>query len=103
MRGATSPGSTSCGIGSTSIGRWTNCSIERACARLTAVTRAAYRRGDSTSGKPVECNCLRSSSGNPGMLSNGEGVVVFRDVETASISVLYRRTNGELVLVETEI
>jgi putative sigma-54 modulation protein len=32
----------------------------------------------------------------------GEGVVVFRDVETASISVLYRRLNGELTLVETE-
>lgn len=34
--------------------------------------------------------------------ANGEGVVVFRDVETAAISVLYRRANGELVLVETE-
>lgn len=34
--------------------------------------------------------------------ANGEGVVVFRDVETAAISVLYRRMNGELVLVETE-
>ena len=32
----------------------------------------------------------------------GEGVVVFRDVETASISVLYRRVDGELTLVETE-
>jgi putative sigma-54 modulation protein len=32
----------------------------------------------------------------------GEGVVVFRDVETASISVLYRRLDGELTLVETE-
>ena len=31
-----------------------------------------------------------------------EGVVVFRDVETASISVLYRRLDGELTLVETE-
>jgi ribosome hibernation promoting factor len=30
------------------------------------------------------------------------GIVVFRDVETASISVLYRRPNGELALVETE-
>jgi len=30
-----------------------------------------------------------------------EGVVVFRDVETSAISVLYRR-NGELTLVETE-
>ncbi len=35
--------------------------------------------------------------------ANGEGVVVFRDVETSAISVLYRRANGELVLVETEI
>jgi putative sigma-54 modulation protein len=32
----------------------------------------------------------------------GEGVVVFRDVETASISVLFRRLDGELTLVETE-
>jgi hypothetical protein len=31
-----------------------------------------------------------------------DGVVVFRDVETESISVLYRRPNGELTLVETE-
>jgi putative sigma-54 modulation protein len=34
--------------------------------------------------------------------SAGEGVVVFRDLETASISVLYRRLDGELTLVETE-
>ena len=34
---------------------------------------------------------------------NGDGIVVFRDVETASISVLYRRHNGELTLVETEL
>ncbi len=32
----------------------------------------------------------------------GEGVLVFRDVETAAISVLYRRLDGELTLVETE-
>jgi hypothetical protein len=31
-----------------------------------------------------------------------EGVVVFRDSQTAGISVLFRRTNGELTLVETE-
>ena len=30
------------------------------------------------------------------------GIVVFRDLETASISVLYRRPDGELALVETE-
>lgn len=34
--------------------------------------------------------------------ANGEGIVVFRDVETAAVSVLYRRSSGELMLVETE-
>jgi putative sigma-54 modulation protein len=34
--------------------------------------------------------------------ANGAGVVVFRDVETKAISVLYRRPDGELALVETE-
>jgi putative sigma-54 modulation protein len=34
--------------------------------------------------------------------ANGEGVLVFRDAETAAINVLYRRANGELTLVETE-
>jgi ribosome hibernation promoting factor len=31
-----------------------------------------------------------------------EGVVVFRDLATSAINVLYRRPNGELTLVETE-
>jgi putative sigma-54 modulation protein len=30
------------------------------------------------------------------------GIVVFRDIESQTISVLYRRPNGELALVETE-
>lgn len=34
--------------------------------------------------------------------ADGGGVVVFRDVETAALSVLYRR-DGELTLVETEV
>src|SRR5262249_16727920 len=34
--------------------------------------------------------------------ANGDAIVVFRDAETAVISVLYRRKNGELTLVETE-
>ena len=34
--------------------------------------------------------------------ANGEGVVVFRDTDTQTVSVLYRRANGELTLVETE-
>jgi putative sigma-54 modulation protein len=32
-----------------------------------------------------------------------DGLLVFQDVETATISVLYRRRNGELTLVETEV
>jgi len=34
--------------------------------------------------------------------AGGDGVVVFRDVETAAVTILYRRQNGELTLVETE-
>jgi putative sigma-54 modulation protein len=34
--------------------------------------------------------------------ANGEGIIVFRDAETADISVLYRRASGELTLVQTE-
>lgn len=34
--------------------------------------------------------------------ANGDGVVVFRDVETATFSVLYRRRNGELTLVQAD-
>jgi putative sigma-54 modulation protein len=34
--------------------------------------------------------------------AGGDGVVVFRDAESQTISVLYRRRNGELTLVETE-
>lgn len=34
--------------------------------------------------------------------AGGDGVVVFRDTETASVSVLFRRRNGELTLVQTE-
>jgi putative sigma-54 modulation protein len=33
----------------------------------------------------------------------GDGVVVFRDVETGRVNVLYRGANGDLMLVETEI
>jgi len=34
--------------------------------------------------------------------AGGDGVVVFRDLLTSAVSVLYRRRNGELALVETE-
>jgi len=36
-------------------------------------------------------------------IDNGsDGVVVFRDLETATVSVVYRRSNGDLALVQTE-
>ena len=31
-----------------------------------------------------------------------EGVVIFRDLETEAVSVLFRRPNGEMTLVETD-
>jgi len=34
--------------------------------------------------------------------AGGDGLVIFRDVETGTISVLYRQRDGELTLVETE-
>jgi len=33
---------------------------------------------------------------------DGDGLIIFRDPERSTISVLYRRHNGELTLVETE-
>jgi putative sigma-54 modulation protein len=36
------------------------------------------------------------------MDAGGDGVVVFRDVETATVSVLYRRADGELTLVQAD-
>ncbi len=33
----------------------------------------------------------------------GDGIVVFRDADTEGLSILYRRSDGELTLVETEI
>jgi len=34
--------------------------------------------------------------------AGGDGIVVFRDPETSAISVLFRRRDGELTLVETD-
>lgn len=34
--------------------------------------------------------------------AGGDGVVVFRDLETATVSVMYRRRDGELTLVQAE-
>jgi len=35
--------------------------------------------------------------------ANGEGIIVFREGDTAILSVLYRRATGELALVQTEV
>ena len=35
-------------------------------------------------------------------LDSDNGIIVFRDVETLLVSVLYRGRGGELTLVETE-
>jgi ribosome hibernation promoting factor len=34
--------------------------------------------------------------------ANGDGLVLFRDTETAAVSVLYRRRDGELTLVQAD-
>jgi hypothetical protein len=34
--------------------------------------------------------------------AGGDGVVVFRNAQSQVVSVMYRRPNGELTLVETE-
>ncbi len=35
--------------------------------------------------------------------AQGDGIVIFRDVETSAISVLFRRATGELTLVATDV
>jgi len=45
---------------------------------------------------------LMSVSDAARQVENGDGIVVFRDLETAGVSVLYRHENGDLTLVETE-
>jgi putative sigma-54 modulation protein len=64
---------------------------KRERARMPRILRTARRRL-----KPMS---LAEAAREIG--SAAEGMVVFRDVETSAISVLYRR-NGELTLVETE-
>jgi putative sigma-54 modulation protein len=61
--------------------------------------RARMPRILRTSRRPLKPMSLAEAAREIGTAT--EGVVVFRDVETSAISVLYRR-NGELTLVETE-
>ena len=85
-------------------------------ARRAAAEAARGRAADAGRGRARRGRGCRGSSARRGRRSSrcrsptpraqidatGDGVVVFRDAETAAISVLYRRTNGELTLVETE-
>jgi ribosomal subunit interface protein len=76
-------------------------------------TRSASSHVASETPEPVAVRMpriLRSSRQDPKEMSVAEaarqldgsdGVVVFRDVETAAVSVLYRSSSGELTLVET--
>ena len=64
---------------------------KRERARMPRILRASRQ-----SVKPMSLADAAREIGNA-----DEGIVVFRDVETSAISVLYRR-NGELTLVETE-
>ncbi len=80
--------------------------------REATAVRAQPPVGRSAAAKPRMPRILRSSRQAVKAMSigeaareieaNGEGVLVFRDAETAAISVLFRRANGELTLVETE-
>jgi putative sigma-54 modulation protein len=83
-------------------------SIDSASAEAVAVRPA----GGSAPARPRMPRILRASRQALKAMSvgeaareidaNGEGVLVFRDADTAAISVLFRRANGELTLVETE-
>ena len=64
----------------------------RSRARMPRIVRMSR---DAVKPMPVEAAARELDAG-------GDAVVVFRDVESRAIRVLYRRRNGELMLVETE-
>jgi ribosome hibernation promoting factor len=82
-----------------------NAGEEKAAVKAAGVTRAARERvrmprilrASRQTIKPMSvADAARQVD------ANGEGVVVFRDVETEAISVLYRGRDGQLALLETE-
>ena len=64
----------------------------KASARMPRVLRA---HRESVKPMSIEAAAREVEAG-------GDGVVVFRNADSQAISVLYRRQNGELALVETE-
>jgi putative sigma-54 modulation protein len=69
-------------------------------ARVPRTPRARMPRILRTARQPVKPMSVADAARQ--VEANGEGVVVFRDTDTQVVSVLYRRANGELTLVETE-
>ena len=69
---------------------------------------ASGRRRTGTRMPPILATSRRAlkpmsvSDATRELAADGDGIVVFRDLETATISVLYRRRNGDLTLVQTE-
>jgi hypothetical protein len=66
--------------------------VDRRRARMPRILRATRQTVRSMS----VADAAREFAGN------GDGIVIFLDAETASISVLYRRSDGEVTLVQTE-
>ena len=73
--------------------------------RRAAADRPRARRGcrASCARRVRPSSRCRSPTPRAQSTADRDGVVVFRDRETASISVLYRRADGELTLVEIEL
>jgi putative sigma-54 modulation protein len=63
----------------------------RARARMPRILRASQQ--------PIKSMSVADAGRE--LDAGGDGVVVFRDTETTAVSVLYRRRDGELALVET--
>ena len=83
-------------------------SIEREAVTSVKPAGAARQRRErlrtprilQTLSKPLRAMSVADAAREIG--ADGDGIVVFRDLKTASISVIGRRGSGELTLVETE-
>ena len=81
---------------------------ETASARGASTPRARPRRADgeryprilNRSRQAVKAMSVADAAREAD--AGGDGIVVFRDVDTSAISVVYRRRDGELALVQTE-
>ena len=63
-------------------------------------SRARTLRTVRTTREPVKPMTVEDAARE--IEAGGDGVVVFRNAESRAVSVMYRRRNGELALVETE-